>query len=583
MRSAAVPGAEEPEAPWLPWLRRLQGGFGASAATVRSALALHIVWLVLLGLAFAAPAWVMLHEAGVFWQHARGSVADPVQLDYGESPLLAQAVQWLHGQQIYHNDAAPPFTVGNYTPIFTWATAAVAALWTGVRMGAGRAVSAAGCFLTALAIAGCTWESASLPLLWPRRGSRPRGALHVPWGLRLALACFSGGVYLSARYVWSWGILGRVDALAVGFSMAGVWWTLRAGYRPADRGRDRLWLAGLLFMCAVYTRQDVVEGAVASIAGLALYDWRRALRLAAWTAGLCAAMGALLLATSHGQFYIQVFLYNENHFSWGTVRSAWLQWLQGSGGGVLLRIAIAGALIWLLSGGQVSAGLLLGLTLLTSATVGKIGSSINYFLPLLAACAWCTGLLGLRAAGLAAGGPWVLKWLGLAVPALFLTWATAVLPWWAVPFGHLSPAYGRFLERSASSTQTLRHTARSWGGTAGGRVSPQWSQLIALVAAAPGPVVSEDMSFVVLAGRPLAFQPFELTQASEDGHWDQNLFVQRLLNGDYALVILPVNVLSPHAGLDLSRWSPAMYAAVRQAYTVDTVLAGQFVYTPTVQ
>jgi len=59
--------------------------------------------------------------------------------------------------------------------------------------------------------------------------------------------------------------------------------------------------------------------------------------------------------------------------------------------------------------------------------------------------------------------------------------------------------------------------------------------------------------------------------------------VQRLLNGDYALVILPVNVLSPHAGLDLSRWSPAMYAAVRQAYTVDTVLAGQFVYTPTVQ
>jgi hypothetical protein len=572
---------DEPEAPWLPWLRWLRYGLGAASdpRLRRLAAVFHALWLAALVLAFAAPAWAMLREARVFWQHARACIAYLGQMDYGESPLLAQAVQWLHGQQIYHDDSAPPFTVGNYTPVFTWVTAAVVALWTGVAMGAGRAVSAAASVGTAVAIAACTWEAAGLPLLWPRRGAAPAGVLRVPALPRLLVAAFAGGLYLSARYVWTWGVYGRVDSLALFFSMWGVWWVLHFALRP---GPARLWVAALLFTCAVYTRQDVVEGAAASLLGLALHDWRRALRLLGWLMGFGLLAAAALMAISHGQFFVHVFLYNENRFFWATVRWAWLGWLQGNGGAVLLRLALAGAAVWLLTGGQAIPGLLLGLTVLTSLTVGKIGSSINYFLPLIAACCWCVGLLGLRAAGLCAAGWPPVKWVGLAVPALFAAWATGATPAWARPWAEAVPAYGHLLARAESRSQTLAHTltTRGWGWTPTAQPGPEWRALIRRVAETPGPVVSEDMSFVVLAGKPLAFQPFELTQAAADGHWNADLFVSRLRQGYYPLVLLPVNVFDRRAGLDLSRWSRAMYDAVREAYVPAGRLAGQWLYVP---
>ena len=558
-------------------------GLGATPALSRPATILHTLWWALALVVFLAPAWALVREAGVFFQHARLCIAYLGQMDYGESPLLAQAVQWLHGQQIYHDDSTPPFTVGNYTPIFTWATAAVVALWTGVRMGAGRLVSTAACFGAAIAIAGCTWEAARLPQLWPRRGAAPSGALRVPAVFRLLVAVFAGCLYLSTRYVWSWGVLGRVDSLAVCFSMAGCWSALRLGFDDGTRSAGKLWVAGLLFACAVYTRQDVVEGAVASILGLALYDWRRALRLALWTVAFGVAFGLVLMVITRGQFYVHVFLYNETRFFWSTVRGAWLTWLQQNGGAVLLRVALAGALVWMVCGGQAVPGLLLGMTLLSSMTVGKIGSSINYFLPLLAACCWCAGLLGLRAAGVCTGAPTMLKWVGLCVPALFIAWATGVAPSWSAPLRAAVPAYGRLMTRAESPNQTLAHSLRrghNWGWTPPRQPDAQWAQLVDTVRQTPGSVVSEDMSYVVLAGKPLAFQPFELTQASQDGRWDAGLFIDRVQRGEYALIILPINVFDARAGLDLSRWSRAMYAAVRQAYVVQAHLEGQWLYKP---
>ena len=572
----------EPEPPWRPWVRRLTQGFGATPALRGVAATGHVLWLIVATLAFLAPAIALAREAGVFLHHARLCIAYLGQMDYGESPLLAQAVQWLHGQQIYHEDSAPPFTVGNYTPIFTWATAAVIALWTGVKMGAGRLVSTVGCLGAAVAIAGCTWEAGGLRLLWPSRGVLPGGALRVPIAWKLLVSLFAGCLYLSTRYVWSWGVLGRVDSLAICFSMAGCWCALRQGFRNSPGSRDALWVAGLLFTCAVYTRQDVVEGAVASILGLALYDWRRAVRLALWTLAFGAGLGTVLMLISHGQFFVHVFVYNENRFFWSAVRGAWLNWLQHDGGAVLLRLALAGAAVWLLSGGQAVPAILLGATILSSVTVGKIGSSVNYFLPLLAACCWCVGLLGLRAAGICGNAPTVLKWVGLSIPALFIAWATGTAPGWSAPLSAAVPAYGRLMHRAATPSQTLVHQlhSRNWGWTPTGQPDAQWSRLLATVRQTPGPVISEDMSYVVLAGKPLAFQPFELTQASADGHWDANLFIDRVRRGEYALIILPINVSDPRAGLDLSRWSRAMYAAVKDAYVPVSRLEGQWLYRP---
>lgn len=576
---------QEPEAPWKRWRRWAGHGLGGEPRLRPWALACHVAWVSLVALAFLSPTVALLGEVGVFWRHALACIRYPGQLDYGESPLLGQAILWLHGHQIYHDDAAPPFVVGNYPPVFTWATAAVIALWTGASMGAGRIVSVLASLLTAVCVAGCTWEAAALPSLRPGGGA-PAGALRVPWALRLVLAAFAGALWLSTRYVWSWGVLGRVDALAVCFSMGGVWVVLRFGFRRLEAGGlwDPLAVGAALFVLAVYTRQDVVEGAIACIAGLAVHDWRRALGLALWTGAGGAAVGAVLMLVSHGQFWVHVVTYNENLFSWATVRGDWLNWLHNSGGAVLVRLGIAGALVWTLAGGQVVPGLLLGLTALTSMTIGKTGSNINYFLPLLAACCWCVGLLGLRAAGLCNGGPMVLKWIGLAVPALFAAWVSGAAPAWSGPLRALSPAYAHLMVHAESRSQNLAHTLRSpgWGGTPTGDPGPEWHRLVRLVAETPGPVISEDMAFVVLAGKPVAFQPSELTKVTQVGRWDQSLVVRRLASGAYPLVILPANLSDARArgsGV-FFRWTPEMLAAIAQRYALTAKLAGQWVYAP---
>ncbi len=538
----------------------------------------YALWLAVVAAAFLGPTAGLLHDAWLFWVHARDSVRYLGQIDYGESPLLAQAVLWLRGHQIYHNDAHPPFSVGNYTPLFTLLTAAVVH-FVGVRLGAGRAISVASSLATAVCIGLCTWESARLPRFLGRGRPQPRWAV-PPRGFTLLGAVSAGCVYLAARFVWGWGVLGRVDALAVCCSLFGVWWVLRTAWRPAGP-RDPLRWAALWFLLAVFTRQDAIEGAAASILSLLLTDRRRVLQLIGplLAGGLTGV--AALLAVSRGQFFVHVFLYNINRFSWTTVRSMWGYWQGGAGGRVLLDLGVLGAISWLLGGGQPLPALLLLCSTATSLTVGKIGSSINYFLPLIAACSWCTGLLLVRALGVAAAAPATVRWVPLALAAVLAAWVGGRPPAWAQPVGALLPPFADLLRAAASPGQTLAHGLQTpgWASTPTAQPGPQWHQLIDLVRATPGPVVSEDMSFVVLAGKPLAFQPFELTQAAASGWWNQNLFVRRLLAGDYSLVILPVNVAAGQQP-NSSRWSPEMAAAISQAYVPVGYLHGNWVYRP---
>lgn len=48
----------------------------------------------------------------------------PYPVDYGEGPLLDQAVRWAELENVYATDlAGPPFTVANYPPLYAIAQA----------------------------------------------------------------------------------------------------------------------------------------------------------------------------------------------------------------------------------------------------------------------------------------------------------------------------------------------------------------------------------------------------------------------------------------------------------------------------
>jgi len=81
-----------------------------------------------------------------YWSHMIGS---PYQLDYGEGPLLDQAVRLARGTGIYAIPGhEPPWTIGNYPPLFPLLNAGLVELF-GPAYWYGRLLSALGALAAA--------------------------------------------------------------------------------------------------------------------------------------------------------------------------------------------------------------------------------------------------------------------------------------------------------------------------------------------------------------------------------------------------------------------------------------------------
>jgi len=114
-------------------------------------------------------------------------------LDYGEAPLVDQAMRLAAGQSIYRPDlSSPPYTISNYPPLYPLSMAPFVKLF-GPNFGAGRLIS----LLSTLA-------SATFLALIVYTYSQDRLA-----------AMITGLLFLSIPYVVGWSPLARVDMLAL--------------------------------------------------------------------------------------------------------------------------------------------------------------------------------------------------------------------------------------------------------------------------------------------------------------------------------------------------------------------------------
>ena len=75
----------------------------------------------------AAMLVLLLVTAALFFVQATRTIGFPYPLDYGEGPLLDQALRLTGGENIYDRELQrAPYTVSNYPPLFV-ATVSVAA------------------------------------------------------------------------------------------------------------------------------------------------------------------------------------------------------------------------------------------------------------------------------------------------------------------------------------------------------------------------------------------------------------------------------------------------------------------------
>ena len=473
-------------------------------------------WVLPLQLLAVMLGLTLLSYASVVWQ----AVSFPYPLDYGEGPLLAQTAQLSHLENIYRpNINTPPYTITNYPPLFMLLQVPFYLLF-GPAFWYGRLISVVSALFASLFVA----------LI-----------LHALTH-DVTAAAVGGLLLLGNPYLEVWSALNRIDTLALALSLAGLWLLVRRPYR-----RPMFLLGAMLLVAAVYTRQSY--GLAAPLAAFVwLLRWpprRRAFILTALVGGAGLGLFLLLNWMTGGGFFFNTVTANVNTFDVHRLRDFW------DGLWHFAPYLVVGSLLfvaggvwfgvrswWLIAPYFVGAAL-------SAATIGKVGSNINYLLELSAAFALALGAL--------------LAWQK-SRPLL----RQGVLVVLALQFYLLLPG--------------IPHHLFVLGRTA----QPQeMTRLMSIIQRTDGIVLADDaMGFLPLDQRALYVQPFEVSQLAHDGVWDQSAFVASIERKEFAAIVM-LRVVTPQGPLEEDNWTPEMLAAIAENYRqIDLIANNTFVYEP---
>lgn len=456
-----------------------------------------------------------------YTRHAAAALTFPFPLDYGEGPVLDQTLRLARSENIYRQDLSrPPYTVSNYPPLFLLLQVPFVKLF-GPAFWYGRALSMFGVLLAAFCL-GLT--------------------LYHLTGDKIAAIC--GGLTLLAfPYIVHWSVLNRVDSLALGLSWAG----LAAIIRWPERRRGLI-LSGLLLSAAIYTKQSYALAAPSAACAwlFQIQARRRAWQLAAFVGGLCLGVFFLLNLLTHGGFYLNIVTANVNAFSWRTVTRYFVEITMTASylvfGSVMFLITERldyPTRSWPLVMPYLFAAALVGIT------SGKAGSWVNYlFEPAAALC-------------LAAGA--ILAWAGKHY------WFKAVVVCLLALQIHALATVSR--ERFIPMVMDKVRDAA------------EVSRLAQIVRDTSGYVLADEyMGLIPLAGRPLYFQPFEFSQLSAAGMWDEGVLIAAIQRREFPAILL----YEPLTGspMIINRWTKPIREAIWTNYQLQDHLAETWIYMP---
>lgn len=440
--------------------------------------------------------------AGAAWLCADSLVLRvwmPLQLNYVEGFNVDDASRLARGEALYGDPSRPPYVVSVYTPGFTAAVAAVIA--TGVDgLAAARLVQ----FLCVLGIASLIVASGSAKTGW------------------IALA--AGLFFLLDPIQPFWQVVARPDAAATLLAIAGIATLER---RRGTGRRDAI--AAALFAASILTKQSFLAAPAASFIFLSRSNWKRAWRFAALLAAFCALPAVAIEASTHGEFLWHTVVGNANPFAWARAAALGARFWSHH----LLELALLLAI--LLSRPRQGSWSLTALwaaiaSVLSTVTMGKMGSGLNYFIEPMAAIA----LLAAR-----------------ELPPL----------WESQPAARARVTAGLLAVCGAVSVTTDLVETVAWRRPLAAAQVP-YRELMAIVAGTHGLVVSDDACLLVHAHRAVHIQPFVMTGLAEAGRWDQRPFLVELANQQVKLIVAQVSPLEVFQ----SRYTPEMRRLIAERY-----------------
>ncbi|MGZ9166527.1 MAG: hypothetical protein ACXW4U_15260 [Anaerolineales bacterium] len=454
----------------------------------------------------------------IFALYAVMAVKYRYSLDYGEAPLIDQAVRLSAGENIYRPDiSTPPYTIANYPPLYVISLLPFLN-WFDSPFHMARTISVIATLLSGTFV----------------------GLIIYTLSKKRYAALVAAMLFLASPYVVQWSGLARIDSLALAFATGALFVLVRW---PNERWS---WFAGgLLLVAAAYTRQSYALAApLAGFVWLWTHDQRRAVALALLVGGLGIALFLLINILTDGGFYYNIVTANVNEFAWERLKDNLGQLWKDH------YIILVLSALFLLIGWRsqrswpILAFFLVG-AFLSALTIGKIGSNLNYFLELAAALALVGGAL----VAWSETYPWrntaVLLLIAIQIGLLLRSSMQLNVDW---ILGQ------RYLDFDA--LQMLEQEVKRMDG----------------------PVLADEyMGLLTMNDRPLYIQPFEVSQLADAGMWDQQPLLDEIKNQSFDGILIHHSDTSP---LFKERWTAEQLAAIDESYRPVKTLAGTVVYIP---
>ncbi|MGA3160522.1 MAG: hypothetical protein ABSC77_04840 [Terracidiphilus sp.] len=476
----------------------------------------------------------LLEALGMTWK-----VGEPRELDYGEGIVIWQASQVFDLKSAFHPLEQYPHIVFHYTPVYHVAVRMLSGLL-GDPFLSGRIIS----LLAAFWIVGL--------FAWiVLRATRGYASAGIRW-FSAVLICACALMVPSMQ----WVPLARVDMLALAFQFTGLSVIAVMPFRL----RNQIAAFCLLFL-GLYTKQSLLAIPVASVLLIGLIRPARAIRL--FCGFMAAGLGVLLLLAwfTHGGVIKHWFAYNVNPFHLNNGLFAEL----GASRNLAVLIAAGLGAFWLTFPGanrnkwrnwraSVSArlmgsplrrtgagfGLAAVLGFVTSWGIGKEGSNINYCLDWQLALCPLTGVFVVLLSR-----SWTARDRGMAFlrPLLLLLAGVTGLQF-GVQAAH---EFNNSIGLTASAHQRLQEARR------------EDAELARLISSFPGPVVSENMTALLRAGKSIPFEPAIIKQTTDTGVFDETALVKRTSDRFFDAFVLTTDTYS-------YRFSPRMLQAIHENY-----------------
>jgi hypothetical protein len=475
------------------------------------------------------------------------SILHEFPLDYGEAPLLDQAIRLSNGENIYRSDiSTPPFTISNYPPLYILALAPFVKLF-GPSFLAGRLISLL-----------CTFASAYFIAL----------IIYFTHDKDRLAAFASGTLFLTFPFVVQWSALHRVDMFALALSTAALYILVRF---PAKR--TAIVGSAVLLVGAIFTRQSYgLAAPFAAFVWLWSIEKRKAIQLAGIVAGISILLFLLLNTLTSGGFYYNIVSANVNIFKFETVKRTAEDIVEMAPvllvfGFTFLIFAFRRIKSWALIGPY-----LVGSTL-SAMTIGKIGSNVNYLMEFSAGISLASG----------AFIAWSVDWAAKRNRNLGSNKNQKEEGTDSKP--EKSPRFFRSVILVLLSLQVGWLIHDSLTGPVEGR---KWSiqpeadhyQLSHAVEFSDDPILADEfMGILTLQGRPLYLQPFEVTQLSQAGLWDQTPLLESISNREFPLIMIHHFRLWP---VYQERWTTEMLGAIKENYQADDFYAETIIFRPRV-